>query len=257
MRIAVLSDIHGNLPALEAVLRDIPEDVGGIWCLGDVVNYYAQPHACVAALRADPRVDAGCWLLGNHDAAVVGLADAARLNPYGQATLAFTREQLTADDQAWLRARPLVRALRVDGLEITLAHGSPADPLWHYLRSPEDAAPAAEHTPSPLIIVGHTHLPQLFVQGQAGWVQAPLDDCQGERALGGGRAIVNVGSVGQPRDGDWRSAYLLIDTGAPAVAFRRCRYRLSATRRAMWPLVRAAEHGALLHALVERLYAAT
>jgi len=253
MRIAVVSDIHGNLPALTAVLRDLPPDVEQIWCLGDVVNYYAHPHECLALLRGEPRTDIACWLMGNHDAAVVGLVEAAQINQYGQATLAYTREHLSTEDRAFLRARPLLRELRVDGIDTTLAHGTPDDPLWHYLRTPADAAQAAAQTPSQLIIVGHTHIAQAFAEQQGAWRPVDLQSLRGVLPVGLDRLVVNVGSVGQPRDGNRRAAYLLIDTTEATITFRRCRYPVSVERRAVWHEMKAAAPPHLLRDLVERL----
>jgi predicted phosphodiesterase len=253
MRIAVVSDIHSNLPALESVLRDLPEDVEQIWCLGDVVNYYAHPHECITRLRSDPRIDIACWLMGNHDAAVLGLVEAAQINQYGQATLAYTRDQLSSEDRAFLRARPLLREFKVGGIDTTIAHGSPDDPLWHYLRTAADAAQAAAATPSQLIIVGHTHIPQAFVEQEGTWQAVDLQSMHGVLPIGSHRLAVNVGSVGQPRDGNRRAAYLLIDTAQTTITFRRCRYSVSTERRAVWHQMKASAPPSLLRDLVERL----
>jgi predicted phosphodiesterase len=258
MRIAILSDIHGNLPALRAVLQHLPRDVTQIWCLGDVVNYYAHPLRCIAALRADPRTVIACWLLGNHDAAVIGVVEPARINQYGQATLAYTREQLTSDARAFLGARPLRSDLILGmGMSVTLVHGSPADPLWHYLRTPDDAALAAEHMASPLCIVGHTHVAQAFVERDGAW--RPIDlatlPC-GTLAVGTGRAIVNVGSVGQPRDGNPNAAYLLLDPEQGTISFRRCSYPVVRAQQAAWRRMGSVVSPALLEELVGRLSAA-
>ena len=253
MRIAIVSDIHSNLPALESVLRDLPEDVEHIWCLGDVVNYYAHPHECLTRLRGDLRIDIACWLMGNHDAAAIGLVEAAQINQYGQATLAYTRDQLSTEDRAFLRARPLLRELKVDGIDTTLAHGTPDDPLWHYLRTSADAAHAAAYTPSQLIIVGHTHIAQAFAEQQGTWQQVDLQSLRGVLPVGSDRLVVNVGSVGQPRDGNRKAAYLLIDTTRATITFRRCRYSVSIERRAVWHQMKASAPPALLRDLVERL----
>ena len=253
MRIAVVSDIHSNLPALEAILRDLPADVEQIWCLGDVVNYYAHPHECLAALRADARVALGCWLLGNHDAAVIGLVEPGQINQYGQATLAYTRGQLSTDERAFLRTRPLTREIRVGGIDIALAHGSPADPLWHYVRAPADAAQAAQATPCQLIVVGHTHIAQAFVMHDGGWQPLDLQAAHWVLPSGDDRLRVNVGSVGQPRDGNRRAAYLLIDTENATVTFRRCRYPVTVERRAVWHQMKLSAPPTMLRDLVERL----
>jgi predicted phosphodiesterase len=255
MRITILSDIHGNLPALDAVLRDLPPDVEQIWCLGDVVNYYAHPLRCIAALRADPRTVTACWLLGNHDAAVIGVVEPARINQYGQATLAYTREQLTSDDRAFLCARPLRCDLILGmGMSVTLVHGSPADPLWHYLRTPDDAALAAEHMASPLCIVGHTHVAQAFVEQDGVWQRIDAARLPHHSLiLGAHRLIVNVGSVGQPRDGNPDAAYLLLDPEQGTISFRRCSYPVVRAQQAAWHRMGGVVPPALLEQLVGRL----
>jgi predicted phosphodiesterase len=254
MRIAVLSDIHGNWPALEAVLRDLPPDVEQIWCLGDVVNYYAHPQRCIAALRADPRTVPTCWLLGNHDAAVIGVVEPARINQYGQATLAYTRAQLTDEDHEFLAARPLRHDLVLrSGVAATLTYGSPADPLWHYLHTEADAALAAEATPAVLCIVGHTHVAQAFVEQRGGWrrldlAMLPRDTLR----LDTRRTIVNVGSVGQPRDGNPQTSYLLLDPERAAITFRRCAYPVVQAQQTAWRRMGGHVTPSLLTELVRR-----
>jgi predicted phosphodiesterase len=259
MQIAVLSDIHSNLPALRMVLRHLPGDVEQIWCLGDVVNYYAHPKECIGALRGDSRVVASCWLLGNHDAAVIGVVEPARINQYGQATLEYTRAQLSANDRAFLAALPLRRDLTIGaGVSVTLAHGSPADPLWHYMHSAEDAALAARYTTASLCIVGHTHIAQAFVEQEGAWQRIDAASLPHHRlTFGAHRLIVNVGSVGQPRDGNPDAAYLLIDPERGTVTFRRHAYAWTATRRAVWHVMKPAVPPHLLRDLVDRLSTAT
>jgi predicted phosphodiesterase len=233
--IAILSDIHSNWPALIAVLRDLPPGVEQIWCLGDVVNYYAYPQQCIDTLRNDPRCVAACWVLGNHDAAVVGLADPSRLNCYGQATLAYTRGQLTLIEQTFIRERPCRVDRAIGGTTITLAHASPADPLWSYVRTAEDAQRAGAATPARIVFVGHTHVAQVFVERTDSWERLAAECLpRATLALDAQRLIVNVGSVGQPRDGDPRAAYTLFDPARGLVMFRRCRYPIALAQHAIW-----------------------
>jgi predicted phosphodiesterase len=254
MTIAVVSDIHSNLHALAAVLRDLPLSVTQIWCLGDVVNYYAYPHECMAALHADARIDPACWLLGNHDAAVVGHAEAVQINPYGQATMAYTREQLSDAEHVFLADRTPRRDFQVNGWRLTLAHGSPADPLWHYLRTAEDAEQAMRHTDAPLCIVGHTHIAQAFTEEDGAWRRidpATLPD--GVLKLGSNRTIVNVGGVGQPRDGNPDAAYLIFDPEGHTVTFRRCAYPIAQAQQAAREKMSGIVAPRLLNDLIERL----
>jgi predicted phosphodiesterase len=259
MPIAVLSDIHGNLPALRAVLQHLPGDVTQIWCLGDVVNYYAHPKECLGVLRNDPRVVTACWLLGNHDAAVIGVVERARINRYGQATLEYTRAQLSADDRTFLAARPLRRDLTIgSGMSVTLTHGSPADPLWHYLKIDVDATLAARCTPAMLCIVGHTHMAQVFIEQDGVWQRIdPASLPHHSLTLGAQRAIVNVGSVGQPRDGNPDAAYLLLDPERGTITFRRQAYPRILAKRAIWHMMKPAVPPYLLRDLADRLSTAT
>lgn len=254
MTIAVVSDIHGNLHALATVLRDLPVAVSEIWCLGDVVNYYAYPHECMAALQADPRTNFACWLLGNHDAAVVGRVRSEQINLYGQATLTYTRTQLSDADHAFLVDRALHRDLVVSGWNLTLAHGSPADPLWHYVRTAEDAAQAVRYIDASLCIVGHTHIAQAFTAEDGTWRRidpATLPD--GVLKLGSNRTIVNVGSTGQPRDGNPDAAYLIFDAEGRTVTFRRCAYPIAQAQQSVREKMHRGVAPGLLDELIERL----
>lgn len=249
-----MSDIHSNLPALEAVLQDLPPDVSQIWCLGDVVNYYTHPHECIAALRADPRTDITCWLMGNHDAAVVGRVEAVQINPYGQATMAYTRTHISDADHMFLVDRTPRRDLLIDGGRLTLAHGSPAEPLWHYLRTPTDVERAMRDTDAPLCIVGHTHIAQAFSEEYGTWQRIdPSTLSDGVLKLGSNPTIVNVGSVGQPRDGNPDAAYLIFDPEGRTVTFRRCAYPIAQAQHAARQLLSGIVAPRLLNELIERL----
>jgi len=225
MRVAVVSDIHSNLHALEAVLaaidRETPDE---LWCLGDLVGYGPRPNECCAAIgeRAD------VCLAGNHDLAVRGTIDLEEF--HGEAGLAatWTREVL---EPQWKEL--------LDGLEpkgsahgVALYHGSARDPIWEYVLSDESALATLELTDSPLVLVGHSHVALQVVQSGDEVAGGVAPDGR-ELELDGVRALLNPGSVGQPRDGDPRAAYLLLDLAAQRASFHRVEYDVKTTQREM------------------------
>jgi predicted phosphodiesterase len=222
MRVAVISDIHGNLHALEAVLaaleRDSPE---ALWCLGDVVGYGPRPNRCCAV--AEVRADLG--LAGNHDLGVLGTVDLDDFSADAAASALWTREVLS------VQARAYLQGLEPHGAEdgVALFHASPSDPVWDYILSGDTALEALELTSEPLVLVGHTHLPMAVLLADrvlsGGHASAGT-----EVDLSEGRWLLNPGSVGQPRDGDPRAAYLLVDFGAGRAAFRRVEYEVERTQ---------------------------
>jgi predicted phosphodiesterase len=225
MRIAVISDIHANLHALEAVLADVDAaEVDELWCLGDLVGYGPRPNECIEAVRA--RADV--CLAGNHDLAVIGEADLELFVGEAEAAARWTREVLDEDAAAYLASlEPAVSRDR-----IALAHGSPADPVWEYILSQGSAVEAFAATEEPLILVGHSHVA----------LEICLDDFElrGGLAVAGhevdlrsGRYILNPGSVGQPRDGDPRAGWLVIDSGSRRATFRRTDYPIEVTQAEM------------------------
>ena len=225
MRIAVISDIHANLHALEAVLADVDAaDVDELWCLGDLVGYGPRPNECVEAVRA--RVDV--CLAGNHDLAVIGEADLELFVGEAEAAARWTREVLDEDAAAYLAS--LEPTASRD--HVALAHGSPVDPVWEYILSQGSAVEAFSATEEPLILVGHSHVA----------LEICLDELElrGGLALAGhevdltvGRHILNPGSVGQPRDGDPRAGWLVIDSGSRRATFRRTDYPIEVTQAEM------------------------
>ena len=223
MRVAVVSDIHSNLHALEAVLAAIDAEAPDeLWCLGDLVGYGPRPNECCASIaeRAD------VCLAGNHDLAVQGTIDLEEFG--GEAAIAarWTRDVLAPEAKAVLdRLEPQGSAHGV-----ALYHGSARDPVWEYVLSDEAALATLELADSPLVLVGHSHVALKVVQSGdelAGGV-APAGT---ELELSGVRALLNPGSVGQPRDGDPRAAFLLLDLDARHAGFRRVKYDIEATQR--------------------------
>ncbi len=226
MRIAVISDVHANLPALEAVLEAL-RDVGpldALWHLGDVVGYGPHPNEVIERLRAAGAVG----VLGNHDAAVVGRIGIEWFNDDAQAAIEWSVEQIGTPHRTWLDGLPEVRR----EAEVTLVHGSPRDPIWEYVYSTSIARSNFGSFETSLCLVGHTHVPLLFRERDGRVeVESPEDGHTVE--LGAGRTIVNPGSVGQPRDGDPRAAWLLLDTDAGTVTWRRVPYDVAATQADM------------------------
>jgi predicted phosphodiesterase len=225
MRVAVVSDIHSNLHALDAVLAAIDAEAPDeLWCLGDLVGYGPKPNECCAAIaeRAD------VCLAGNHDLAVRGTIDLEEF--HGDAGLAatWTRQVLEPEWHA------LLDRLEPEGAAhgVALYHGSARDPIWEYVLTDEGALATLELAASPLVLVGHSHVAVRVLQSD--------DDLDGGGAPAGMevelenvRALLNPGSVGQPRDGDPRAAYLLLDLGAQHASFRRVEYDVEQTQREM------------------------
>lgn len=228
MRIAVLSDIHANLPALEAVASDLPP-VDEIWVLGDTVGYGPQPNEVIATLQAMGARS----VLGNHDGAAIGTVDAAYFNPDARAAIEWTASAIDDNARAYIGTLPEVRR---DGV-LTAVHGSPRDPIWEYITSVELAAINFEAFETRFGLFGHTHLPIIFAERQAsaGETQVEALTATPDRSieLGSGRAMLNPGSVGQPRDGNAASSYLLLDTELAVAEFRRVSYDIGQVQRLM------------------------
>ena len=222
MRVAVISDIHGNLHALEAVVAALElESLDALWCLGDVVGYGPRPNRCCAVVQAQ----ASLGLVGNHDLGVLGTVDLEDFS-HDAATSAFwTRDVLTAEARAYLGG--LETHGKANG--VALFHASPSDPVWDYILSSDTALEAFELTSETLVLVGHTHVPMavLLADRVLSGGHAPAVT---EVHLADGRWLLNPGSVGQPRDGDPRAAYLLIDFGAGRASFRRVEYAVERTQ---------------------------
>jgi diadenosine tetraphosphatase ApaH/serine/threonine PP2A family protein phosphatase len=223
MRIAVLSDIHANLAALDAVRADLPA-VDEVWVLGDIVGYGPQPNEVIAALQ-----EMGARsVLGNHDGAAIGTVDASWFNPDAARAIEWTAEVVDENSRAYLATLPEVR---VEG-ELTAVHGSPRDPIWEYITGSGVAAANLPAFDTRVCLHGHTHVPIVFRadDGHVGPVAATLGDPVSIRA---GRSLVNPGSVGQPRDGNPLSSYLVLDTEADSVEFRRVAYDIGVTQELM------------------------
>ena len=209
MRIAIISDIHANLPALEAVLHDIERQrVDKIYCLGDTVGYGGKPVECVERVRA---VCAGS-VIGNHDEAVALNEGTEFLPRDGQVAAALHRSLLSEDDISWLAERPKI--LVADG--VTFVHAAPQEPqTWLRIESLQEAQAQFQHFETDFCMIGHTH-----VAGVIGNKIGVL------RVRPGYRYLINPGAVGQPRDGNPRASYGVLDTEAVTYQNHRIPYNI-------------------------------
>ncbi len=207
MLVLVISDIHANLAALEAVLADARQfSYEAIWCLGDIVGYGPEPEECINRIRAL----GASTVVGNHDWAVAGRMDINDFNPEAGRVVMWTRGQLSVESMAWLDDLPSKPQVAGD---FTLTHGSPRNPVWEYVLNPGVARANFAHFDTPYCLVGHTHVPALY-RSEDGFRMSALSPRPGKpRPLADNeRAILNPGSVGQPRDNDPRAAYAILDT---------------------------------------------
>ncbi len=222
MRVAVVSDVHSNLHALATVLAEI--DAGrfdAIWCLGDVVGYGPRPNECAALLRER----AAICLAGNHDLVVTGQITLATFAGEAASAAAWTQTVLDEGTRAFLES--LSPQATAPGSE--LFHGSPRDPVWDYVLGDGAARASFIATTEPLVLVGHSHV-ALHFELDAGGETA---DAGMVVELGEGRHLLNPGSVGQPRNGDPRAAWLEIDNASARATFRRTEYPVERTQLEM------------------------
>jgi predicted phosphodiesterase len=229
LRAAVLSDVHANLPALEATLEAIEAaEVDEIWCLGDVVGYGAQPDACARLVAERCSV----CLVGNHDLAVLGALDVGTFSEYAAAAVHWTQREATEPTLEFLRG------LEPSGTRhgVGLFHASPRDPVWEYVLSLEQAEDALDAQPQRVGLIGHSHVSLFFMRQE----QPRRDRVQGAQAGDGavlglerGTWLLNPGSVGQPRDGDPRAAWLELDTELWTAGYHRVSYDVPAAAEAI------------------------
>ena len=225
MKVAVISDIHGNYHALEAVLAELRSEAPDeIWCLGDVVGYGPEPNLCCAVLERHASV----CLAGNHDLAVIGAIPVEDFN--GDAAFAVRWTQAELDETARSFLAPLTPAAQRESA--ALFHGSPIDPVWDYVLSEEGARASFGAVEAPLVMVGHSHVALAIAydgENLAGGLALDGDQID----LSGSRWLVNPGSVGQPRGGDPRASWVMLDLGAGRASFRRTAYPIELTQRAI------------------------
>ncbi len=203
MQILVMSDIHGNYNALEAVLEDAGK-VDKVWCLGDLLGYGPDPNECVKRIRSLKNC---VCLLGNHDAAVLGTMDLEAFNRDARKSVEWNREVLSDENMDFVRHLPEKHVYK----QITLVHGSPRNPVWEYILDWQIAMYNFEFFDTQYCLVGHTHIPVIFQMTEDATnfhleILNPISPVKLE-----GRAIINPGSVGQPRDRDARASYAVFD----------------------------------------------
>jgi predicted phosphodiesterase len=221
MRIALFGDIHANLEALEAVLADAGQQgVTDYVCLGDVVGYNADPAACLERVKA-----MGCpTVKGNHDEDASGTHSLDAMNPVAAAALQWTREQLSEEQRQWLRRLRMVRQIE----DFTVVHSTLDQPAnWNYVTNRFDAMANFSYQFTQVCFHGHTHVPRVYMKSdkvqEVAAEQVQIED--------GAKYFINAGSVGQPRDGDWRAAYVIYDLEKRQVTVRRVEYDIATTQK--------------------------
>ena len=223
MKVAVISDIHGNYHALEAVLAEVLADAPDeIWCLGDVVGYGPRPNECCDLVRER----AALSLCGNHDLAVLGSLDIAEFAGEAGRAARWTAGELDETRREWLAS--LHPSAERPGAQ--LFHGSPRDPVWEYVLSEGAALAALSATTAPLVLVGHSHV-ALSLAWDGTLLDGGLAPAGTLAELAPGRRLLNPGSVGQPRDGDPRAAWLLLELDAGRGSFRRVAYDIESVQK--------------------------
>ncbi len=223
MRALVLSDVHANIVALDAVLAAAPS-VDEVWQLGDIVGYGPEPDAVVDRLRGLGAVG----VRGNHDLAAIGGIDIDSFNVDARRAMEWTRTAIGDETRAWLAALP---ELLVRG-DWTLVHGSPRDPIWEYVTSTPVARAAIADLETPFGLHGHTHIPIGYLE--EGGVLGTMSPSSGSLLeLGGRRALLNPGSVGQPRDGIPAVSWMVVDTDAGTASWHRTSYDIASVQAAM------------------------
>jgi predicted phosphodiesterase len=221
MRFAIFSDIHANLEALEAVLADANQrKCTHFTCLGDVVGYNASPRECVKRVRT-----MDCPIVkGNHDEQASLLESSRDFNELAEQAMSWTRDHLTNEDKEWLRELHLQRHVG----DFTIVHATLDTPgQWGYVFNNLDAAASFTYQHTAVCFFGHTHVPMAFVRDD-GIRRVKIEHLRIEP---GKKYLINVGSVGQPRDGDWRAAYCIYDVDAKDVEQRRIRYDIATTQK--------------------------
>lgn len=217
MRVLIISDVHANLAALNAVLDDAGT-FESVWCLGDFVGYGPDPNACIARIAALPRLQC---VKGNHDAAILGEIPIEAFNHEARASLAWLETELSPENKHWLAE--LDEQLVIG--DVTLVHGSPRNPIWEYIMGQSIAQENMTVFSTLTCLVGHTHFPCVYQQQDDG----PPDVRQfffteGVPFTLDCKSILNPGSVGQPRDHDPRAAYMIYDADAQVWTFYRAAY---------------------------------
>ncbi len=239
MRVAVVSDVHANRQAFEAVLDEITSsECSELWCLGDLVGYGADPDACVALARENAAV----CLAGNHDLGVTGAIALEQFSRGAALAATWTRETITPDTRTFLQS---LEPQRLDEA-VGLYHASPRDPVWEYVLSPLQAELCIDAQQHRIALIGHSHVALSFSRFPGAPATGETRDPDHELDLDAGEWLINPGSVGQPRDGDPRAAWLELDLDGERAVYRRVEYDIAGAAAA----IRAAR---LPDSLAERL----
>lgn len=227
MRFAFISDIHANLEALEAVLTDIKgQRIDEVICLGDIVGYGANPNECIELVKKYcPET-----LLGNHDAAAVDLLSTQHFNIHAKIAIEWTEQNLKKENRSYLSALQLKSTKD----SLTLVHATPYEPnMWYYITSLEEAAFNFQFFDTQICLVGHTHIPIIIILDKDKELYVHQDTHVKMGELEGARYLINVGSVGQPRDRNPKSCYGILDTAKKEFFYRRVSYNIDKAQSKM------------------------
>jgi predicted phosphodiesterase len=240
MRVAVISDVHGNLHALEATLATLEDDrPDAVWCLGDLVGYGPRPNECCARVAEVADV----CLIGNHDLGVLGQISLDEFSHEAAASARWTQEVLDDKSRAYLSA--LSPGVELPDAGAELYHASPRDPVWEYVLDAGSMSAALADTVQQLVLVGHSHVPLTATVEDTQLIAAHAPEGT-EFDYSGRRLLLNPGSVGQPRDGDAQAAFALLDLAEMHASFRRVGYDVERTQEEI-------RDAGLPEALAERL----
>ncbi|MFN3478858.1 MAG: metallophosphoesterase family protein [Thermodesulfovibrionales bacterium] len=242
MKIAIISDVHSNLEALESVLKDIRKKrIERILFLGDAVGYGPNPNNCIDALKKECEI----LLAGNHDRAAVGMTDIEYFNEFARAAIIWTAETLTEEHKEFLYRLPISKRFYSGIEDIFLVHSTPKEPeSWHYLLTLWDAEVNFNYFTERICLLGHSHVPFIIERKLSGEMMVYRDNAALKSGL---RYIINAGSVGQPRDGDPRACYAIMD--GDSIRFVRIDYNIKKTQMKMVeaglpkPLIDRLEYG--------------
>ena len=225
MRILVITDIHANLNALETVLDEAGK-VDDVWCLGDLVGYGPDPNECVERIQQLSNLTC---IIGNHDAAALNQIDVDTFNPEARNALMWTRNTLTQASQDFLADLPE----RIIIQNVTLTHGSPRQPVWEYILDTRTATQNFKFFETPFCFIGHTHLPAIYSYSDSSHFARLSIPEPNQKIILPSRAIVNPGSVGQPRDRDPRAAFAIYNTLTNHWEYRRVAYDIASVQERM------------------------
>ena len=223
--VLVMADIHGNFEALKAVMKDASGLFGEIWMLGDVAGYGPDPGPCLELLRKRQAV----MVAGNHDWAACGKIDTDNFNEEAKAAVELHKANLSVKQKSYLEELPETLQRR----SVTLAHGNPESPIWGYVLNDGAAARVLKVAVTSLTLVGHTHLPALWVYDGRRGARSINIDYGIEVNYSGTPHLANPGSVGQSRDGDLSARYMILNPERKLMTFRRCSWKRNPTRRKM------------------------